>query len=130
MTLLYIDLDNFKQVNDAFGHETGDELLIEVAATIRTNVRSTDTVARLGGDEFALLLPETDQEAALVVTNKLREALLVSMQRREWPVTFSIGLVSFATPPESVEEMLKQADAVMYSVKLKGKNSIAAQATV
>jgi diguanylate cyclase (GGDEF)-like protein/PAS domain S-box-containing protein len=125
LTLIYLDLDNFKQVNDTYGHEVGDELLIEVAATIRSNVRTTDTVARLGGDEFALLLPETDQDAALLVTNKLREVLLNSMQRKNWPVTVSIGLVTFSTPPESVEEMVKQADAVMYSVKARGKNSIA-----
>lgn len=126
LTLLYIDLDNFKQVNDAFGHETGDELLVEVAATIRCNVRATDLVARLGGDEFALLLTETNREAGLVVTNKLRETLLRAMQERNWPVTFSIGMVSFTVPPASVEEMVKQADEVMYSVKQRGKNSIAA----
>jgi diguanylate cyclase (GGDEF)-like protein len=126
LTLLYIDLDNFKQVNDAFGHETGDELLVEVAATIRCNVRATDLVARLGGDEFALLLTETNREAGLVVTNKLRETLLRAMQERNWPVTFSIGVVSFTVPPASVEEMVKQADEVMYSVKQRGKNSIAA----
>lgn len=125
LTLIYIDLDNFKTVNDTLGHDVGDELLIEVAATLRSNLRTTDTVARLGGDEFALLLPETDQGAALLVINKVQEVLLESMRRRNWPVTFSIGLASFPVPPESVEEMVKQADAIMYSVKLKGKNSIA-----
>jgi len=125
LTLIYIDLDNFKQVNDRCGHDVGDELLVEVAATVRSNVRSTDTVARLGGDEFAILLPETDQEAAMTVTSKLRDVLLESMRVKNWPVTFSIGVASFAVPPETVEEMVKRADAIMYSVKLQGKNSIA-----
>jgi diguanylate cyclase (GGDEF)-like protein/PAS domain S-box-containing protein len=129
LTLIYIDLDNFKSVNDTRGHSVGDQLLIEVAVTIRNSVRTTDVAARMGGDEFALLLPETDNDAAIVVTRKLQEALLESMRRNRWPVTFSIGVVSFAVPPESVEEMVKKADEVMYSVKLKGKNSIAASNT-
>jgi diguanylate cyclase (GGDEF)-like protein len=85
----------------------------------------TDLVARLGGDEFALLLPETDGDAARFVTDKLRGALLRSMWERNWPVTFSIGMVSFAVPPASVEEMVRMADEAMYLAKQGGKNSIA-----
>jgi len=124
LTLLYIDLDNFKQVNDSLGHDVGDELLVHVATTLRSNVRTTDVVARLGGDEFTLLLPETDHNAASVVAEKLRTRLLDSMQAKKWPVTFSIGLASFAPPPASVDEMIKRADEAMYSAKLRGKNSV------
>jgi diguanylate cyclase (GGDEF)-like protein/PAS domain S-box-containing protein len=128
LTLVYVDLDNFKAVNDSLGHEAGDELLVAVAATIQSAVRGSDTVARLGGDEFAVLLPETDQQSGEVVTRKLQHVLLSSMQEHNWPVTFSIGLISYRVPPESVSEMIRKADEAMYSVKLKGKNSVAAHA--
>jgi len=126
LSLVYVDLDNFKGVNDSMGHDAGDELLTEVAAVIHSEVRGTDTVGRLGGDEFAVLLPETDQEQGRIVVDKVQKQLLEAMQQKNWPVTFSIGLISFQTPPESIDEMVRGADKVMYSVKLKGKNSVAA----
>jgi len=125
LSLVYVDLDNFKAMNDTMGHDAGDELLVEVAAVIHTEVRGTDTVGRLGGDEFAVLLPETDREQGTVVVRKVQERLLEAMQQKKWPVTFSIGLISFEVPPESIEEMIREADRVMYSAKLKGKNSVA-----
>jgi diguanylate cyclase (GGDEF)-like protein/PAS domain S-box-containing protein len=128
LSLVYVDLDNFKAVNDSLGHESGDELLVHVAATIQSAVRGTDVVARLGGDEFSVLLPETDQENGMVVVEKVRKQLLEAMQERNWPVTFSVGVTSFRSAPESVDEMIREADRVMYSVKLKGKNSVAMHA--
>jgi diguanylate cyclase (GGDEF)-like protein/PAS domain S-box-containing protein len=124
LTLAYIDLDNFKQVNDQLGHELGDELLRLVAQTICANIRGTDTLARLGGDEFALLLPETGEEAANAVVAKLRNVLLATAQARQWPVTLSIGLATFAKPGESVEQIVKVADDLMYAAKNEGKNRI------
>lgn len=123
-TVAYLDIDDFKQVNDAWGHSTGDSLLVQVASTLRENIRSTDTVARLGGDEFALLLPETGYEASDVVVRKVRESMLAAMRAQHWPVTFSIGVVTFLTPPANVDEMIKVADKFMYEVKHAGKNSI------
>lgn len=123
-TVAYLDLDNFKSVNDAWGHSAGDELLAFVAKTMQENIRSTDSVARLGGDEFGLLLPETDFSAAEVVVRKVQQSLLAAMDRRGWPVTFSIGVVTFITPPDSVDSMIKTADGFMYSVKHGGKNRI------
>ena len=128
LTVAYIDLDNFKEVNDSRGHDVGDDLLIEVAATLRTNIRGTDAVARLGGDEFALLLTETGEEPGAMVVQKLHERLLESMRQREWPVTFSIGLITFGYPPHSVDEMVRRADEAMYAAKLQGKNSVTARA--
>jgi diguanylate cyclase (GGDEF)-like protein/PAS domain S-box-containing protein len=125
LSLVYVDLDNFKGVNDSMGHDAGDALLVEVAGVIRSEVRGTDTVGRLGGDEFAVLLPETDQEHGRVVVEKVQKQLTEAMHQRRWPVTFSIGLISFQIPPDSIEEMVRDADRVMYSVKLKGKNSVA-----
>ena len=84
-------------------------------------------MGRLGGDEFAVLLPETDNENGRIVVRKLQEQLLGAMQDKNWPVTFSIGLVSFETPQESIDEMVRDADRVMFSVKLQGKNSYAAR---
>jgi len=123
-TVAYLDIDDFRSVNDRWGHSTGDELLALVADTIRKNIRATDSIARLGGDEFALLLPETGYEAASVVIQKVHQSLQAAMVRKEWPVTFSIGVVTFLTPPDSVDGMIKVADAFMYSVKHSGKNRI------
>jgi diguanylate cyclase (GGDEF)-like protein len=121
--LAYIDLDNFKTVNDTYGHLIGDSLLRLVADTIRNNIRTTDVLARLGGDEFVVLLPETDFEQSEIVINKVQTQLLDEMKKNNWPVTFSIGAVTFLTPPESVDEMIKKADNLMYSAKKNGKNT-------
>ena len=123
-TVAYLDIDDFKRVNDLWGHSVGDALLTTVAAAMRDNIRSTDTVARLGGDEFALLLPETDYDASDVVVGKVRESLLSAMRARGWPVTFSIGVVTFHVPPENVDTMIQIADGFMYEVKHGGKNRI------
>jgi diguanylate cyclase (GGDEF)-like protein len=123
-TVVYIDLDNFKTVNDQFGHSTGDALLRSVAHTIRNNIRATDIVGRLGGDEFAILLPETGPEPAEVITHKVQKVNLDVMEKNEWPVTFSIGVATFVSPPSTVDEMLKISDGVMYAAKKNSKNAI------
>ena len=122
-TIMYIDVDNFKTVNDTQGHDEGDLLLIEIASTIRHQIRKIDTVARLGGDEFSVLLPTAAKDAAEVVGRKLKSALTEAIETR-WPVTFSIGMVIYTTAPESVECMIRQADQVMYEVKKSGKNEL------
>jgi len=123
-TVAYLDIDDFKSVNDRWGHSTGDQLLALVADTIRSNIRATDSIARLGGDEFVFLLPETGYDAASVVIQKVHQSLQAAMGRKGWPVTFSIGVVTFRTPPDSVDGMIRVADAFMYSVKHSGKNRI------
>ncbi|HWS56862.1 MAG TPA: GGDEF domain-containing protein [Pyrinomonadaceae bacterium] len=123
-TVAYMDVDNFKLVNDRLGHSAGDRLLRSVADTLRRQVRAIDVVARLGGDEFALLLPETDADAARTAVARVRRSLLASARRGGWPVTFSIGVVTFDEPPASVDELLRAADALMYEAKRLGKNSV------
>ena len=123
-SVAFMDVDDFKIVNDRFGHTAGDELLRATAETIRSGVRSIDVVARLGGDEFAVLLPETGAEAAEIVVRRLRRSLLELARERRLPVTFSIGVVTWDTPPASAGEMLKAADRLMYSAKRGGKNRI------
>ena len=123
-TLVYIDVDNFKTVNDQFGHIIGDEVLRTLVRNITTHVRKTDTVARLGGDEFALLLPETTQESARVAISKLQDGLLKEMQQNKWPITFSVGVLTCSAPPVKAGELVRIADELMYSVKYGGKNAI------
>ena len=123
-TLVYLDLDNFKQVNDQHGHTTGDKVLYAVVKYTRENLRKIDTVARLGGDEFALLLPETSQDAARAAIGKLQAGLLMEMQQNEWPVTFSMGILTCYSPPPSTDKLVKLADELMYSVKHANKNAL------
>jgi diguanylate cyclase (GGDEF)-like protein len=127
LTVAYLDLDNFKAVNDRFGHATGDEVLCTVVGTLRRNIRESDLLTRVGGDEFLLLFPETKSEAAPKAVQKMEEMLEQVIRERQWPVTASIGVVTFITPPESVDELLKVADRAMYSAKAAGKNRIAIQ---
>jgi len=124
-SLVYLDIDNFKRINDSRGHLEGDRLLIEVAHCLRTNLRKTDTAARLGGDEFACLFPETDQEAAKIAFTKTSDLLRRRMSQHKWPVTFSAGLVTFQTLPDDIKEALKIADELMYTVKNGQKDNIA-----
>ena len=123
-TLAYIDLDNFKSVNDKFGHTVGDKVLCSVVISVRNHLRKTDVVARLGGDEFALLLPETNQESAHVALSKIQSYLLEEMQRSNFQVTFSIGVLTSICAPQTTDELVKMADELMYSVKCDGKNAI------
>ncbi len=124
LSLAYMDMDNFKCVNDEYGHDTGDELLRSAGELFRRNVRAVDTVARLGGDEFAVLLPETPPRSGALAMVKLQRLFLGLMEERGWPVTLSIGLVTYLEPPGSAQEMLMAADTLMYEVKSSGKNNI------
>lgn len=123
-TLAYIDLDNFKDINDRLGHHVGDELLIAVTETITAKVRSTDILARFGGDEFVLLLPEIGSEAALTFLTKMHDHLQQAMTSRHWAVTFSIGAVTYLKTPATMDEVIRRADELMYDVKRSGKNRL------
>jgi len=123
-TVAYFDADNFKTVNDQFGHQVGSQLLVRVVEIVKQNLRITDVIARIGGDEFALLLPETGAEQASTVVHKLQERLRSEMRSSGWPVTFSIGALTCVDPPHTVDEMIKLADGLMYEVKKDGKNAI------
>jgi diguanylate cyclase (GGDEF)-like protein len=122
--LAYIDIDNFKEINDIFGHKAGDIVLKTVVETISENLRRTDLIARLGGDEFAILLPDTNEAAGETAVEKIREQLHISMRQYNLTVTFSIGLLTCTEPPESADEVITIADNLMYDVKKNGKNSV------
>lgn len=123
-TLVYLDVDNLRFVNQRMGHSAGDTLLQEIAYTLKEKTRTTDLIGRMGGDEFALLLPETQAEAARIVVRRLQKYLLDTAEKNEWPVSFSFGVATFSRPPETVEEMLRKADSLVSAAKESGKNHV------
>lgn len=123
-TVVYIDLDNFKPINDKQGHSIGDLVLKAVVDTIQKQIRVADIFARFGGDEFAILLADIGQDDAKRIVQRLRKVLLEKMDMHVWDVTFSIGALTFLTMPHSVEEMVRLTDELMYEVKVDGKNAI------
>jgi len=123
-TIAYIDLDNFKYVNDTNGHFVGDELLKCVGQVLKTGLRESDMAARMGGDEFAVFFPAMKESTSKQVIEKLHAALLEEMGKNNWPVTFSIGVVTYLEPLANIREMVKKADDLMYQVKKSGKNNI------
>jgi len=127
--LMFIDLDEFKPVNDTFGHDVGDELLQKVAKRMRSCIRDSDTVARYGGDEFVVLLPSVDSEhAALEVAEKIRIALSlpIDLAAHSLSVTSSIGLAMYPSHGEGESVLIRRADVAMYNAKLKGRNTVCA----
>lgn len=123
LTIVYIDIDDFKAVNDRLGHAAGDEVIRAVGARVASVVRPTDLVSRLGGDEFALLLPATPAEAATSVLGRVGDRLRELARENGWPIGFSIGALT--TPATgSVDELVGRADALMYEVKRCGKNGL------
>jgi diguanylate cyclase (GGDEF)-like protein len=124
LSIAYIDCDNFKSVNDQYGHHIGDELLRVISRTMQRKLRSSDLPGRLGGDEFAIMLPETSAEACRMVVEMLQQRLLQEMNDHKWPVTFSIGIATFTRMPSSIEDMIRQADKLMYAVKNSSKGAI------
>jgi len=123
-SLGYVDLDNFKEINDRYGHQKGDELLQSVANSFANDLRKTDLIARMGGDEFCIYFPKTGHEAVQVVMNKVRQGLLTRMQQENWPTTFSMGVVTCLDPPRNADEIILYADQIMYIAKNTGKNRI------
>lgn len=122
MTFAYIDVDDFKHVNDSLGHSGGDELLRTIGSALIAVTRDTDRVGRVGGDEFALLLPETGSEGARHVMESLQQRVGESLEIRPgFRVSLSTGAVTFLVAPESADEMVTIADNLMYEAKRAGK---------
>lgn len=130
LTLIFIDLDDFKEVNDRFGHMVGDDVLRGIAQSLRASIRSTDLLARVGGDEFAVLLPETTPEGGVRVINRLRESLLNYSRDASPtlpPLTFCAGVSQLTSEDESIDDLLARADRLQYLAKNAGKNSTITQ---
>jgi diguanylate cyclase (GGDEF)-like protein len=124
LTLLYLDLDNFKEVNDEIGHLAGDAVLKLVVDTIRENCRPYDLIARMGGDEFAVLFSDIDDRFAAAIRERVREVVAHTMRRRGFPVTCSIGSVTFRTIPADPDDLIRTADEAMSEAKRRGKNMV------
>jgi diguanylate cyclase (GGDEF)-like protein len=120
LSVAYIDLDDFKAMNDRYGHAAGDELLRTFARCAKETVRTLDTIARLGGDEFAILLPDTDGEGALGAIARFRERTSAIDGA---PIGYSVGVITCDDDrPTSVDSVIQRADTLMYTAKRLGKN--------
>jgi diguanylate cyclase (GGDEF)-like protein len=130
LSLLFIDLDGFKAVNDTHGHLFGSRALVEAAGVIRTSARETDVVARFGGDEFALVLPDTGGEGAYAVGERIRDRIaeykFLAGDGLDIHLTASVGVATLPDVAASAEELVQAADKAMYAVKDSGKNGIQA----
>lgn len=124
ITVAFIDLDNFKAINDSKGHEEGDKVLSCVADLLVKSARSSDIAVRLGGDEFAVVLPQMNAENAAPYFKQLHQKLSKAMRDQGWTVGFSIGVAIFPQGAASTQYALTRADALMYRIKKKGKNEV------
>ena len=124
LSFAFLDLDNFKQVNDRYGHTKGDELLRSVVDCLVDNLRKTDIVARAGGDEFTIFFPRTDQTAVQVVMQKIQERLVRLSLKYDWPTSVSTGVLTCAQGLCGLDEIIFAADKLMYEVKASGKNKV------
>jgi two-component system, cell cycle response regulator len=128
LALLMLDIDHFKSVNDRFGHQRGDEVLVELARRVTGSVRDIDTFARYGGEEFVLILPETNLEGGLAVAEKLRLAThrtpFCGEGKDGVPLSVSIGVACFPEHATSPEELLRAADEALYEAKLQGRDRV------
>jgi diguanylate cyclase (GGDEF)-like protein len=123
-SLVYLDVDGFKGVNDRHGHQRGDDLLRRIALALQQELRSLDMVARLGGDEFALLLPGTNTFGAGVVLTRLQAQLHRAAWRSQHGIDFSLGCLTVLTPPADVDSVVARADALMYEMKRDGNGRL------
>jgi diguanylate cyclase (GGDEF)-like protein len=128
LSLLFLDLDGFKGINDRHGHQAGSRALVEAAAVIRRCARETDVVARFGGDEFAIILPDTGSDGAAAVGDRVRERLSAHAFLEEkglgLKLTASVGVATLPDVAASAEELVRAADMAMYQVKESGKNGV------
>ncbi len=124
LTLLYLDCDNFKNLNDRFGHQIGNRFLQFLASVLKSNTRNMDIVARLGGDEFAVLMPETGKEFVPHAIKQLHARFVRAVGTMGWPVTLSMGAAVYLDPPASAEDLIKSADRLMLQAKSEGKNRV------
>jgi diguanylate cyclase (GGDEF)-like protein len=134
VSALFLDLDDFKKVNDAHGHLVGSHVLMEMAAIILSAVRDTDVVARYGGDEFVVVLPETGLDHAEYVADRIREKIhrhaFTGGRRLDLHLTASFGVAAFPQHAQSPQQLVARADSAMYEAKAGGKNRVSLSAAL
>lgn len=123
-SLLFIDIDQFKSLNDEQGHHTGDEALKALSVILTNNSRTGDVVSRFGGDEFALLFPETDATSCSMLANRIIEVAKTEFKNKSWPIALSVGCVTGSGSSQSIEELLQIADGKMYSMKKEARTQL------
>lgn len=126
--LVYIDLDNFKKLNDSKGHTEGDRALKVIGHCMNLTLRKTDWIGRVGGDEFIVLLTNTNLDESKNILKRLNSVLLTEMKVNRWPITFSMGALAAEPKHKNVDEIVSSVDRLMYQVKEKGKDSICFEA--
>jgi diguanylate cyclase (GGDEF)-like protein len=120
-----LDIDNFKQINDQFGHRTGDQALKDISQIIKLNSRLTDIASRWGGEEFLILLPHTNKEGARILSERLRLSIANFNFHGLDTVTCSFGIAEFDPDQDTESDIIKKADAALYEAKRSGKNRVA-----
>jgi diguanylate cyclase (GGDEF)-like protein len=126
-SLVMIDIDHFKRVNDTYGHQAGDAVIRRVAEVIRRHARDADVAGRYGGEEFAVLLPDTDKEGARVFSERLRQAIeaeVVEHEGQRIRCTISLGVADLSQPLEGYESLIERADQALYDSKENGRNQV------
>ena len=123
LSILLFDIDDFKKINDEYGHYSGDQALVSITSTIKRTIRPYDTFARLGGEEFGVILPNLDQNEAFDIAERIRIGVEESRLNRKIPVTISIGLTEYLDH-DSPDDMYKRTDDAMYEAKRCGKNQV------
>jgi diguanylate cyclase (GGDEF)-like protein len=123
VALAFLDIDNFKDVNDSLGHSAGDEMLVEFAQRLHTQIQPGDVLGRLGGDEFVILLPDRDAARASLVASRIMEALAAPLKigTRQVPVSVSMGISIYPDNATNLDTLIQQADAAMYKAKQAGR---------
>ena len=127
LSFLMIDIDFFKSINDRFGHQVGDEIIVHLAEMARTCKRNTDVLARIGGEEFALLLPETDAHQAMTLAERLRAEVAnhpLTVNSAEVPATVSIGIAAADRTMTGIADLMRAADHALYEAKRTGRNRV------
>ncbi len=126
LSLLMLDIDNFKSVNDTYGHDVGDEALKSTVATILQVLRTEDTLGRFGGEEFIVLLPETSAARAEPVAQRIRQMVAeIVMETEQGPLSFTISIgIAEVRDNEEIEAILKRADSALYEAKKNGRNCV------
>jgi diguanylate cyclase (GGDEF)-like protein len=127
LSAIMIDIDNFKQINDTFGHAVGDQILRMLTLRCRASIRETDIFGRYGGDEFVLVLPDTDITIAAQIANRIRDAVIDNVwqsERGEVPISISLGVTQAREQHRVLEDLLADADLALYQAKSHGRNRV------